>query len=102
MVCVVATIEVVEGKRDEYLREIWKVVPKVRKEKGCIEYLPVIDFPAGFSAQDPVREDRVTILERWENIEALKAHMETPHMKEYREGAKKFIVAAKIQIFTPA
>lgn len=102
MVFVIATVEVVQGKRNDYLDEIRKVVPKVRKEKGCVEYVPVVDLPAGFSAQDPVREDRVTILERWESIEALKAHMEAPHMREYREGAKKYIVAVKIQIFTHA
>jgi len=101
MLYVVATVKVVEGKRDEYLREIRKVVPKVRAEKGCIEYVPVVDLPAQFSAQEPVQSDQVTIIEKWESLEALKAHMEAPHMKEYREKARKFIVSVKVQVFTP-
>jgi len=102
MLYVIATIEVVNGKRDEYLWEIRKVVPRVRAEKGCIEYVPVVDLPAQFSAQDPVQSNRVTIIEKWETLEALKTHMEAPHMKEYRENAKKFIVSVKVQVFTPA
>ena len=101
MLYVIATIEVVNGKRDEYLREIRKVIPRVRAEKGCIEYVPVVDLPAQFSAQDPVQSNRVTIIEKWETLEALKTHMEAPHMKEYRENAKKFIVSVKVQVFSP-
>ncbi|HPQ61147.1 MAG TPA: putative quinol monooxygenase [Syntrophales bacterium] len=100
MIYVIATIEVVEGKREPYLEEIGKILPDVRAEKGCIEYVPVIDLPAQFSAQEPVRGDRVTIIEKWETLEDLKSHMEAPHMKKYRERARKYIVSSRVQIFT--
>ncbi len=100
MIYVIATIEVVEGKRKPYLEEIGKILPDVRAEKGCIEYVPVIDLPAQFSAQEPVQGDRVTIIEKWETLEDLKSHMEAPHMKKYRERARKYIVSSRVQIFT--
>lgn len=33
--------------------------------------------------QPPVRNNHFVIIEKWESLEALQAHLQTPHMKEY-------------------
>ena len=45
MINVIATIEVVPGKRDLYLAEFRKLAPVVRAEVGCLEYVAVADLP---------------------------------------------------------
>ncbi len=42
MIYVVATIELVEGKREEFLAEQRNLLPLVRAEAGCIEYVPTV------------------------------------------------------------
>ena len=102
MIHVIATVAVAEGKRTDFLKEFYKVMPHVRAEKGCIEYGPAIDFPTGIPVQAPIREDAVVILEKWSDIEALKAHLVAPHMKPYREAVKSIVKGMTVQVLEPA
>lgn len=43
----------------------------------------------------------MTIVERWESLDALKAHLEAPHMLEYRQKVKDFVKEVKLQILQP-
>ena len=63
MIFVIATIEVKPGKRDAFLAEFHKLMPKVHKEKGCIEYGPAVDAKSDIKAQIPLRDNVVTIME---------------------------------------
>ena len=78
-----ATVEVQDVKRDAYLTEFHKVQPKVLAEDGCIQYEPAIDVQTAISVQKPVRDNHFVIIEKWESLEALYAHLQAPHMKEY-------------------
>ena len=78
MICVIATIEVAAGRRDELLALFRGVVPKVRAEKGCIEYAPMIDVRSGLAAQGPIRHNAVTMVEKWESLAALRGPPEDP------------------------
>ena len=49
MIHVIATIEVREGRRDEFLKEFHRIVPLVRQEQGCLEYGPAVDVPTGIA-----------------------------------------------------
>ena len=80
---VLATVECKEGKRDAYLEEFHKVQPKVLAEVGCIQYEPAIDIQTAIPVQQPVRNNHFVIIEKWESLEALYAHLQAPHMKEY-------------------
>jgi quinol monooxygenase YgiN len=102
MICVIATIEVVEGRREDFLSEFRKVVPKVLAEAGCLEYAPMVDVPTGIGRQLPARPHVVTILEKWESIEALEAHLIAPHMIEYRKAVKNLLQGTALRIFRPA
>ena len=98
MLSVIAEIEIVDGKRDEFLDEFRKVVPLVLAEDGCVEYGPTLDAVTDIAAQIPRRDNIVTIVEKWESVEALKAHLVAPHMAEYRLRVKAFVVGSVLRI----
>ena len=98
MLSVIAEIEVVDGKRDEFLEEFRKVVPLVLAEDGCVEYGPTIDAETDIPAQIPRRRNIVTVVEKWESLEQLKAHLVAPHMTEYRVRVKGLVVGSVLRI----
>lgn len=102
MIYVIATIEVAAGRRDDFLAEFRRIVPLVRREQGCLEYGPTVDVPTKIAAQGAVRENAVTIIEKWESLETLEAHLAAPHMVEYRAKVRDLVVGATLQILTPA
>jgi len=102
LIYVIATIELVEGKRSDFLKRVQRLVPKVRAEKGCLEYGPAVDVPTGFKVQIPIRENVVTMMEKWEDLKSLETHLSQPHMQEYREDVKGMVVGTKLQVLQPA
>jgi quinol monooxygenase YgiN len=101
MIFVIATIEVKPGKREAFLAEFNRNVPNVRAENGCVEYGPTVDAKTDIKAQIPFRENVVTIVEKWESLQALHAHLVAPHMATYRERVKDYVVGATLQILDP-
>ena len=102
MITVVAVIEVAEGKRDALLSEFRQVVPLVRAEEGCIEYGPTVDAVTDIDKQAPVRDNVVTVVEKWESLDALKAHLVAPHMNAYREKVKDLVLGTELKVLKPA
>jgi quinol monooxygenase YgiN len=102
MICVLASIEVVAGKREEFLTHFRQVVPKVRAEEGCIEYGPMIDIATNLGMQPPPRDNVVVVVEKWESVEALENHLMTPHMAEYRKVVKSLVAGMTLQVLQPA
>ena len=101
MIFVIATIEIKPGKRDAFLAEFHKNMPNVHGEKGCLEYGPTVDLKTDIKAQIPPRENVVTIVEKWESLPALQAHLSASHMAAYRERVKDYVVGASLQILEP-
>ena len=101
MIHVIATIDIKPGTREIFLEAVRALVPDVRAEEGCIAYGPAVDVRADVRRQMPFRENTVTIVERWESLDALKAHLTAPHMAVYREKVKDCVVDAKLQILEP-
>jgi quinol monooxygenase YgiN len=95
MICVIATIETVAGRRDNLLAIFRKLVPQVRAEKGCIEYAPTVDLDCDLAA---VRPDVVTMIEKWESLAALQAHLATPHMVDFREQTADMRLNLRLQV----
>lgn len=102
MIHVIATIEVQAGKREQFLTEFHRIVPLVRAEAGCREYGPAIDVVTEFPAQVPIRENVVTVVEKWETLHSLRAHMVAPHMLEYRGRVKDLVTKVQLQVLQPA
>ena len=102
MICVIARIEVAPGRRDDFLARFREVVPKVLDESGCLEYGPMVDVPTSIGAQEAPRDQVVTVVEKWESVEALEAHLIAPHMLEYRKSVKDLVVGTSLEILQPA
>lgn len=102
MIYVIATVEVAEGKRDSFLEIFHRVVPSVLAEKGCMEYGPAVDLPTDIPVQVAERKNVVTIMEKWESLESLKAHLTTPHMLAYRKEVKGIVTGMKVEVLKPA
>ena len=101
MIYVIASIEVKPGKRDAFLAEFHRNVPNVRAEKGCLEYGPTVDVKTEIKAQIPLRDNTVTIVEKWESLAALQAHLVAPHMLTYRERVKDLVAGVSLQVLEP-
>lgn len=101
MIFVIANIQTAEGKRDEFVDEFRKLVPLVLEENGCIEYGPTIDAPTDLDKQE-TNNAVVTIVEKWESLDALKAHLVADHMNAYRERVKDLVVGSQLRILQPA
>jgi quinol monooxygenase YgiN len=102
MIHVLATITTKPGQRDAFLKEFHRIMPMVHAEAGCIEYGPAIDVDSGVSVQGPMRDNVVVIIEKWESLPALKAHLQAPHMVEYRVRIKDYVESVTLQILAPA
>lgn len=102
MIFVLATIELNPGTRDKFLKEFHALVPQVHAEAGCIEYGPAVDMNSGLPMQDLVGSDAVMVIEKWESLDALKAHAVAPHMRDYRVKVKDYVKDTRLKILEPA
>ena len=101
MIYVIATIELNEGCKDNFLNILSGNVPNVRAEKGCVTYEPTVDIESGIPIQGELRSDVVTIVEAWESLDDLHQHLKAPHMATYREEAKDLVKQVTIQVLQP-
>lgn len=101
MIHVVATVDLNPGTRDQFLTEFRKIVPDVKAEAGCIDYVPTIDAETGIPTQFKIGPDKITIIERWADAAALKAHLVAPHMQAYRPKVKAFVKGIEVRVFSP-
>jgi quinol monooxygenase YgiN len=98
---VVAEIRLVPGTLQQFLAEFGRLAPEVRAEDGCIEYAGAVDFPSGASVQAPVRDDLVTVIEKWRDVAALEAHGSARHMAAYRKRVAGFVKATTVYVLRP-
>jgi quinol monooxygenase YgiN len=77
-------------------------VPAVLAEKGCIRYEPTLDIDSGLPPQGAPRADAITLLESWESLPALLAHLKTPHMAAYRDKVKGLVKQVRLNVMAPA
>ncbi|MBN2418069.1 MAG: antibiotic biosynthesis monooxygenase [Deltaproteobacteria bacterium] len=101
MINVIATVQVKKGKVKEFINLFKGIIPLVKAENGCIEYFPAVDLPTGLPPQD-VNENVVTIIEKWESLDHLMAHLSTRHMAEHMEKEKDLVEKASIKILKEA
>ena len=102
MIHVVAVVTAKPGKRAEILTHFRANVPACRAEKGCIEYGPVVDAENALGFQTKVGADTFMVVEKWESMDALKAHAAAPHMAAYAAKVKDLIANRVIHILQNA
>ena len=88
MIYGVVSVRVKPGKVQEYIALFKSIAGKVREEKGCVQYVSTTDFEIGVPIQT-LDKSVVTIIEKWESLEALQKHLAAPYMEDFfkKEGA---------------
>jgi len=102
MVIVLARVELAPGKRAAFLDEFHRLVPLVRAEGGCLEYGPAVDAATTLSRQTRLGDDVVMIVEKWESLAHLEAHLVAPHMTPYRERVKDLVKSVQLHVLEAA
>ena len=67
----------------DYAAKTLAVVPTVRREDGCRMYTLLKDAATDWDKPMRFGERTMWMLEQWDSIDALKAHLDTPHMKAF-------------------
>ena len=101
MIHVIATITLHSGTRPAFLEVFRWLMPQVRDEAGCVEYQGTVDVPTTIPVQDAPRPDVVTVVEKWESLDALYAHLQAEHMTEYRSKVREFVRGVELQVLEP-
>jgi quinol monooxygenase YgiN len=101
MIYVIATIELKEGSKGDFLNIFHGNVSNVKAEKGCVTYAPTVDTDSGIPIQGELRPDVVTIVEAWESLDDLHRHLKAPHMATYREEVKDLVKQVSLQVLQP-
>jgi quinol monooxygenase YgiN len=102
MIHVLATIDLRPQTRERFLEEFRGILDEVRAEPGCIEYGAAVDLPTSLPAQPTERPDVAVIVEKWADVEALRAHLTAPHMNAYRERVKPYVTRSTLHVLEPA
>lgn len=102
MIHVIATIKVKPGMREKYLAILKANLPNVLAEKGCRAYAPTVDVESGIPVQVDLRPDVVTLVEAWESLADLQAHLKAPHMLDYRGKVKDIVKNISLHVLAPA
>lgn len=101
MIHVIASVYIKPGHVAEFIEIFNANVPDVLREKGCIEYAPTLDVPTGIPPQE-LDENLVTVVEKWESVKDLKAHMVAPHMQVYHENVKDIVKKVSLKVLENA
>lgn len=99
MIHVLAIITAKPGQRGALLQAFKAIVPTVHAEAGCIEYGPVVDVDGADPAFGP---DTFVVVEKWESLDALKAHAAAPHMAAYGQKTKDLVAKRAVHVLTDA
>ena len=101
MIHVLAIVTAKPGMRESILKLFRANVPAVHAEDGCIEYGPAVDTEGVGGFQTKLGPDTFVVVEKWESIEALKAHAAAAHMAAYAAKTKDMIAGRVIHVLSP-
>lgn len=82
MIAITAFLKAAEGKGDELEQEFKNLVPKVLQDPGTVAYMVhrAMDDPSKFF-----------VYEKYESVEALRAHGSTPHFREFSRATASMV-----------
>lgn len=79
MIIVIARVEADPARMDELQHALDAMMRATWEESGCISYsMAVENKDMGI----------VSVVERWESVEALKSHFDEPHMASFNAAVK--------------
>ena len=77
MIVVQVEVVVEPGSADKVRAAVAAMEQATRKEAGCLKYAFSVDI------SDP---GMIRVTERWESMDAIKAHMASPHMADFQRA----------------
>jgi quinol monooxygenase YgiN len=101
MIHVLAIITAKAGMRDKILEAFHANMPAVHAEKGCVEYGPAVDAEGAGAMQAKFGPDTFVVIEKWESLDALRAHAASPHMAAYAAKTRDMIASRVIHALQP-
>jgi quinol monooxygenase YgiN len=101
MIHVLAIITAKPGMRGRILEAFNANVPTVRAEQGCIEYRPAVDAEGAGAIQTRLGPDSFVVIEKWESLEALRAHGASSHMAAYAAATRDLVQSRVIHVLEP-
>ena len=102
MIHVLAVITAKPGMRGRILEAYRNNVEAVRAEVGCLAYEAVIDVADSSSGIAKFGEDTFVVVEKWESMDALRAHAIASHMKAYANQVKDLTANRAIHVLEAA
>jgi quinol monooxygenase YgiN len=86
-----------DSHKEKIIQAFKKITPTVLQEQGCHGYQLLVDanVEASYQTKD---SDLIIMLEKWETIEHLNAHLQTEHMQTYQVEVKDHVADIKIRI----
>ena len=102
MIHVIAVITAKPGMRAAILQAFHANLPAVKAEQGCIEYSAAVDAENALAFQTKYGPDTFVAIEKWESMDAVKAHAATPHMVAYAAMTREMIASRLVHILSPA
>lgn len=85
MIVVVGRVQTDAERREELIRVAQAVASASREEEGCLGYR--------FYA-DTEQENHYVFVEEWKDLDALKAHFQTPHIAEFMAAVPGVLAGA--------
>ena len=103
MLTIIAEIQIRSGAKHykNVCHAFKKITPIVLLEKGCYGYELLTDYLTEVDFQTKV-PDSITLLEHWESMQHLNAHLKTAHMQAYQAEVEDDVVGIKIRILAAA
>lgn len=101
MISVLASIKIKPECVSDFIEMFKDNVPAVRDEDGCIEYFPAVDIESDLPPQ-VLDSNMVTVIEKWRDLDALRAHLAAPHMVAYKEKTKDMVEGVALKVLQEA
>ena len=87
-----------DADRTAYVTRTRAILDAVRAEAGCLEYRLLGDAETDWDRPQRFGARTLWMLERWASVEALKAHLETPHMKAFGPTVSPLLSASTFHV----
>jgi quinol monooxygenase YgiN len=97
MIHVIASIKIKSSQIDQFVNIFKSNIPKVLEEDGCVEYSATIDYKTDIPIQE-LDSNVVTVIEKWDSLAALLAHLESRHMVKYKLDVEYMVEDISIKI----
>ena len=101
MITVLASIELFPENLNEFIEIFKKNISNVRSEEGSIEYYLTVDICTDIDIQMK-SHNMVTVIEKWQNLDAFYAHLNAPHMQDFQGQIKDMMTCISIKVLQNA